>query len=362
MSKSITGIVAWLKNWFYDESEIDGFVTTLNNSINSKLNKNLTEANKNVVTDGSGNVVLENKPVIPDVSGKIDTAGTGLSKSGTTLNHSNSITAQTSTVFKRIKYDAQGHITGTEDVDANDLPSHLHTATQIGDSNAHQNIGTPAYATQGAINTAIDSVIGSLSSIRAIEVVTTLPTASSSTMGKLYIISENSKVNVYYTEQSGSTYTWHKMDTDILDDLVVNWSDVQGRPTKTSDFTNDGADGTNVFVANNDSRLTNARTPTSHTHGNITNDGKIGSESGKLVVTGSAGTVTATTGGSDYVHDANAHSNIGTSASATQTAINTAIDTKIGTLQGGIITSIVLVDKATDSTGKIIFYTGDEPT
>ena len=181
-------------------------------------------------------------------------------------------------------------------------------------------------------------------------------------MGKLYIISENSKVNVYYTEQSGSTYTWHKMDTDILDDLVVNWSDVQGRPTKTSDFTNDGADGTNVFVANNDSRLTNARTPTSHTHGNITNDGKIGSESGKLVVTGSAGTVTATTGGSDYVHDANAHSNIGTSASATQTAINTAIDTKIGTLQGGIITSIVLVDKATDSTGKIIFYTGDEPT
>ena len=47
---------------------------------------------------------------IPDVSGKIDTAGTGLSKSGTTLNHSNSITAQTTQSVYPITIDAQGHI------------------------------------------------------------------------------------------------------------------------------------------------------------------------------------------------------------------------------------------------------------
>lgn len=47
---------------------------------------------------------------IPDVSGKIDTAGTGLSKSGTTLNHSNSVTAQTTQAVYPIKIDAQGHI------------------------------------------------------------------------------------------------------------------------------------------------------------------------------------------------------------------------------------------------------------
>ena len=41
------------------------------------------------------------------------------------------------------------------------------------------------------------------------------------------------------------------------------------------DLTNDGADGTNVFVANNDSRLTDTRTPKSHTHGSITNAGAI---------------------------------------------------------------------------------------
>lgn len=45
-----------------------------------------------------------------DISGKIDTAGTGLSKSGTTLNHSNSVTAQTTQAIYPIKIDAQGHI------------------------------------------------------------------------------------------------------------------------------------------------------------------------------------------------------------------------------------------------------------
>jgi len=59
-------------------------------------------------------------------------------------------------------------------------------------------------------------------------------------------------------------------------------------PTKTSQLANDG-DGTNVFVKNNDSRLSNARNPTSHTHGNVSNDGKIGTTSGKIVVTGTNG-------------------------------------------------------------------------
>ena len=47
---------------------------------------------------------------IPDISGKIDTAGTGLSKSDTTLNHSNSVIAQTTQAVYPIKIDAQGHI------------------------------------------------------------------------------------------------------------------------------------------------------------------------------------------------------------------------------------------------------------
>ena len=42
----------------------------------------------------------------------------------------------------------------------------------------------------------------------------------------------------------------------------------------------------------NDSRLSDSRTPTSHTHGNITNAGAIGSTSGQIVVTTTSGVLT----------------------------------------------------------------------
>jgi hypothetical protein len=44
-------------------------------------------------------------------------------------------------------------------------------------------------------------------------------------------------------------------------------------------------------VADDDTRLSDARTPTSHVHGNLTNDGKIGSTSGLPLKTGIAGVV-----------------------------------------------------------------------
>ena len=52
------------------------------------------------------------------------------------------------------------------------------------------------------------------------------------------------------------------------------------------------------YVTTSDSRLTNARTPTSHTHGNISNDGKIGSTSGLPVITTTNGVVTTGSFGS----------------------------------------------------------------
>ncbi len=129
----------------------DGSIGTSNN------------VNKNVITDGNGKITTEDKPVIPDVSGKIDTAGTGLSKSGTTLNHSNSITTQNSTVFKKISYDEQGHITGTVDVTSSDLPSHTHATTAINNSETYTNLGSNL-TTQKLINDAINSKIGELGS------------------------------------------------------------------------------------------------------------------------------------------------------------------------------------------------------
>ena len=79
----------------------------------------------------------------------------------------------------------------------------------------------------------------------------------------------------------------------VLKDAIDAKPDSSDIPTKTSDLTNDGADGTNVFVANNDSRLSDARTPTSHTHGNITSDGKVGSNSNYFVYTTTSGAITS---------------------------------------------------------------------
>lgn len=86
------------------------------------------------------------------------------------------------------------------------------------------------------------------------------------------------------------------IDTTTYSTFNGNYNSLTNKPTipsKTSDLTNDGADGTNVFVANNDSRLTDSRTPTSHTHGNLTNDGKVGSTANYFVYTTTSGAITS---------------------------------------------------------------------
>ena len=104
---------------------------------------------------------------IPDVSGKIDTAGTGLSKSGTTLNHSNSVTAQTTQAIYPIKIDAQGHIsaygtavtplTASSTLDATKLsgtiPSGCYTDNDTKVSTAAVTSGTTYYPTVGSDST-----------------------------------------------------------------------------------------------------------------------------------------------------------------------------------------------------------------
>lgn len=51
--------------------------------------------------------------------------------------------------------------------------------------------------------------------------------------------------------------------------------------------------GANTFCQGNDARLSDARTPSAHTHGNITNAGAIGSTSGVPIITGSSGVLQA---------------------------------------------------------------------
>jgi hypothetical protein len=67
---------------------------------------------------------------------------------------------------------------------------------------------------------------------------------------------------------------------------TVAWSGVTGTPTTISDY------GITDAVSSSDGRLTDARTPTSHDHGNITNAGAIGTTSGQIVVTTTDGVLT----------------------------------------------------------------------
>lgn len=88
---------------------------------------------------GSANVTVLKAPssnnkkyaVDMDYSGRIyvdipwtDTtysSGTGISISGTTINHSNSVTAVTTAGLLKVKYDAQGHITGSSAITKSDI-------------------------------------------------------------------------------------------------------------------------------------------------------------------------------------------------------------------------------------------------
>jgi len=65
--------------------------------------------------------------------------------------------------------------------------------------------------------------------------------------------------------------------------------------TTTSGVITTGTFGTtaNTFTQGNDSRLSDARTPTSHTHGNITNAGAIGSTANLPIITSTSGVLIA---------------------------------------------------------------------
>jgi len=106
--------------------------------------------------------------------------------------------------------------------------------SQITDTNANNytNIGNlSSGATQQDINNAINNMLGTVQGLEVIKVVSDKGEASASTMNKLYIVSENNKVNVYYTKQNGNNYSWAKLDEDILDELNISWSDIQNKPS-----------------------------------------------------------------------------------------------------------------------------------
>lgn len=77
-----------------------------------------------------------------------------------------------------------------------------------------------------------------------VKITTNKGTASASTMNKLFIEIKNNKTDAYYSIENNGSYSWEKLDENILEDITI--------PTDVSDLTD-----------TNDTQFT----PKSHTHG-----------------------------------------------------------------------------------------------
>lgn len=163
--------------------------------------------------------------------------------------------------------------------DARTPTSHNQASSTITDTNTYSHIGNSS-GTQESINSAINTKLGELVDINFVTVVSELPTASSSTMGKIYLVaisgSGTNNYAEYVTVKTGTSpnfsYNWEKFGEVSGSGLSVDWSDITNKP---SSFT-----------------------PASHTHGNLSNDGKLGTTSGKPVITTTGGAITTGSFGS----------------------------------------------------------------
>ena len=171
----------------------------------SKVDKRQATANQFVYTDNNKDVAIKEKIGNIDVNGKI---GTDAGKIITTGNN--------------------GVLQASDNIGAG----------KVTDPNAstYTNIGTLASgATQQQINAAINAKIADILGINILEITTDKGTATADKMNKLWIETKNNKTDVFYVKRSGSsgsyTYAWEDLDTDILDSLTINWSDIQNRPT-----------------------------------------------------------------------------------------------------------------------------------
>lgn len=192
--------------------------------------------------------------------------------------------------------------------------SHTHNVSQITDPTAYANIGTSANSTQGVINSAINDKLASIASIDLITVVSNLPTASADTMNQLYLVAEptsetDDNYQIYITVRTGSSpnysYNWEKVDTARID--------LSGYSTTShghGNITSDGKVGSNAnyFVYT----TTNGAVTSKQKIGNITTDGKIGSTANLPIITTTSGTLTTGSFGSSsgtFAEGNHTHSN-----------------------------------------------------
>lgn len=276
---------------YYNKNESDGKYA-LKSDIPAELSvdSSLSASSKNPV---------QNKVVKNALDGKSDT----------THKHTKSDISDFPIIpSKTSELDNDSNFVTTEDSrlsDARTPTSHTHTTGDVKDTSAYGNIGSSANATQKTINSNINTKLGekavasnvysksetytqseittlisnAVSNLQLFEVVNSLPTSNIKT-NRLYLIVNNESIanNLY----------------DIYLRVNNSWEQLDGLEFDISNFYNKTEMDTLLSgkVDTSDSRLTNARAPTSHTHGDITNTGAIGSTANKPLITTTNGKIT----------------------------------------------------------------------
>ena len=155
----IKNFIEWLDNWYSragtETRSLSEVVSALTTMINGKVSTNQGNANasKNVVTNSSGNITVEDKVSV----------GSGLSFDGNVankINHSSSVTAQSSSALKKVTFNDTGHITGTSDPYTSDLKNNTaYNHIKSGEST------TLTLTNQELINTAINNKFEAIANI-----------------------------------------------------------------------------------------------------------------------------------------------------------------------------------------------------
>lgn len=272
-------IKSLVKQYVYDKDEVDSL-------LDDKLDAaDVPTKTSDLTNDGDGQ---------HDFITKSETAG--LVKNDGSIDTNTYLTQHQDISGKANVADLHTVATSGSYTDLVNIPStfapsaHGHYTSEVTDNSAYTNLGTAANSTQAAINSAIDNKIGSLLSVELIEVAAQLPTASASTMNKLYLVPEstaetNDNYEVYVTVETSGSYSWEKVDTARID-----LSDYSLTTHTHGNLTADGKIGSaaNYFVYTTTGGAVTAK----ETIGNITTAGAIGSASGKVIVTGTNGVLT----------------------------------------------------------------------
>lgn len=239
-------------------------------------------ANKNVVTNSSGDIALEAKPTIPTVSASTPDADTTSGAIGTSKNYARADHKHP----KSTLYAEASHSHNYTTAETVDTKISTHNSSNV----AHTDIRNLIPTDVKDLNDTEDLIFGRLSDAH--------------------------DINGRYLQEIAFTGDYN--------DILTNQPTI---PTKTSQLTNDSG-----FLTSHQD--ISGKANSNHTHGNINNDGTLTTTHSDTFSAfngvGATGVqYKATKLNSNVVRDPNAHTNIDTDEYDTQSTINTAIDTAL---------------------------------